>query len=50
MLDRLFATMRAVNPDHGSSDRKRFVMKPPIVQRLGSKKTGFVNFLDICKL
>merc|ERR1740127_324899 len=25
-------------------------MKPPQVIRLGSKKSGFVNFIDICKI
>lgn len=50
MLDRLFAIMRAANPDYGSGDRRRFVMKPPQVQRIGTKKSGFINFLDICKM
>ena len=31
-------------------ERRRFVMKPPQVIRLGSKKSGFINFVEICKL
>jgi len=50
MLDRVFAIMRANNPELVSGEKKRFVMKPPQVVRLGSKKSGFANFLDICKM
>ncbi len=50
MLDRLFAIMRAANPEYGTGDRRRFVMKPPQVQRVGSKKSGFINFLDTTKM
>jgi translation initiation factor 2 subunit 2 len=38
------------NPDMAAGEKKRFTMKPPQVVRLGAKKTGFVNFTDICKL
>jgi translation initiation factor 2 subunit 2 len=50
MLDRVFAIMRANNPELVSGEKKRFVMKPPQVVRLGSKKSGFANFVDICKM
>ncbi|XP_062500795.1 eukaryotic translation initiation factor 2 subunit 2-like isoform X2 [Corticium candelabrum] len=50
LLDRVFDIMRAKNPDMLASDKKRFVMKPPQVVRIGTKKTSFVNFAEICKL
>ena len=42
--------MKERNPDMESGERKRFVMKPPQLARVGTKKTAFTNFADICKL
>jgi len=42
--------MRERNPDMESGERKRFVMKPPQMARVGTRKTAFTNFADICKL
>ncbi|CAO2605048.1 Eukaryotic translation initiation factor 2 subunit 2 [Lemmus lemmus] len=33
-----------------AGEKRKFVMKPPQVVRVGTKKTSFVNFTDICKL
>ena len=33
-----------------TGEKKRFVMKPPLLARVGTKKTAFTNFADICKL
>ncbi|XP_065314922.1 eukaryotic translation initiation factor 2 subunit 2-like [Gordionus sp. m RMFG-2023] len=50
LLLRVFEIMRDKNPDLVAGEKKRLVMKPPQVVRVGTKKTSFVNFHDICKL
>lgn len=50
LLERVFDIMRQKNPQMLNPEKKRFVMKPPQVIRLGSKKSGFINFIEICKL
>ncbi|KAI3409951.1 hypothetical protein GPALN_006321 [Globodera pallida] len=50
MLDMVFSIMREKNPEMVSGKKKTFVMKPPEVQRAGSKKTAFTNFTEICRL
>ena len=42
--------MRAKNPEMVTGEKKKFVMKPPQVVRIGTKKTSFANFTDICKM
>lgn len=42
--------MREKNPTMVGGQKKKLVMKPPQVVRVGAKKTSFVNFTDICKL
>ena len=42
--------MRAKNPAMAEGGKKKFVMKPPQVVRIGTKKTSFVNFADICRI
>ena len=42
--------MREKNPDMVAGEKKRFVMKPPQVMRVGTKKTSFSNFAEICKM
>ncbi|XP_033125342.1 eukaryotic translation initiation factor 2 subunit 2-like [Anneissia japonica] len=50
LLTRAFDIMRAKNPDMATGEKKRFVMRPPQVVRVGTKKTSFVNFSDMCKM
>uniref|UniRef100_A0A8C3D2R0 Eukaryotic translation initiation factor 2 subunit 2 n=1 Tax=Cairina moschata TaxID=8855 RepID=A0A8C3D2R0_CAIMO len=49
LLNRVFNIMREKNPDMVAGEKRKFVMKPPQVVRVGTKKTSFVNFTDICK-
>lgn len=48
LLARVHKIMENQNPNIG--DRKKYVMKPPQVVRVGSKKVGWVNFREICEL
>lgn len=41
--------MRQKNPKMVGGQKKKLVMKPPQVVRVGAKKTSFVNFTEICK-
>ncbi|EHB04299.1 Eukaryotic translation initiation factor 2 subunit 2 [Heterocephalus glaber] len=50
LLNRVFNNMREKNPDMIAGEKRKFVMKPPQVVRVGTKKTSFVTFTDICKL
>ncbi|XP_001633638.3 eukaryotic translation initiation factor 2 subunit 2 [Nematostella vectensis] len=50
LLERVFDIMRAKNPDMVAGEKRKFVMKPPQVVRIGTKKTSFANFTDICKI
>ncbi|XP_035679619.1 eukaryotic translation initiation factor 2 subunit 2-like isoform X2 [Branchiostoma floridae] len=50
LLSRVFDIMREKNPDMVAGEKRRFVMRPPQVVRVGTKKTSFVNFAEICKL
>lgn len=50
LLDRVFKIMREKNPDIVIGEKKKFVMKPPHVARVGTKKTSFTNFGEICRL
>ncbi|KPP70610.1 Eukaryotic translation initiation factor 2 subunit 2-like [Scleropages formosus] len=50
LLVRVFNIMREKNPDMVAGEKRKFVMKPPQVVRVGTKKTSFVNFTDIVKL
>lgn len=49
LLDRVFNIMRERNPEHAGGEKKRFVMRPPQLARIGSKKSSLVNFGEICK-
>lgn len=46
MLTRLYQIIEDKNPSLGTT--KKYVMKPPQVIRVGSKKVGWINFTDIC--
>eukprot|EP00927_Polykrikos_kofoidii_P053439 TRINITY_DN479_c0_g2_i1.p1 TRINITY_DN479_c0_g2~~TRINITY_DN479_c0_g2_i1.p1 ORF type:complete len:241 (-),score=56.37 TRINITY_DN479_c0_g2_i1:134-784(-) len=48
LLARLYEIIEAKNPTLGTT--KRYVMKPPTVVRVGSKKVGWVNFTEICNM
>jgi translation initiation factor 2 subunit 2 len=50
LLTRIFNIMREKNPDMITGEKRKFVMKPPQVARVGTKKTSFSNFAEICKL
>lgn len=50
LLTRVFDIMREKNPDMVAGEKKRFVMRPPQVVRIGTKKTSFANFAEICKI
>jgi len=50
LLQRVFGIMRANNPEMVAGEKKKFVMRPPQVVRVGSKKTAFANFTEIAKM
>jgi len=48
LLNRLYEIIEAKNPTLGVT--KKYVMKPPQIVRVGSKKVGWVNFSEICEM
>ncbi|CAM6028413.1 unnamed protein product [Sphagnum balticum] len=48
LLGRVFNILRENNPEL-AGEKRRTVMRPPQVLREGTKKTVFVNFMDLCK-
>nr|CAG4635646.1 EOG090X0AVX [Artemia franciscana] len=50
LLERFYKTLKEKNPEMVTGEKKKVMMKPPQVVRVGAKKTSFVNFSDICKL
>jgi len=50
LLTRVFDIMKEKNPDMVAGEKRRFVMRPPQVVRIGTKKTSFANFTEICKM
>lgn len=50
LIEHVFSIIRANNPELNTDTKKRFTLKPPTVLRVGTKKTSFANFLEICKL
>jgi len=48
LLDRIMNILHAQNPD--LIEKKRRNMKPPQLQRVGTKKTLWVNFQEICTM
>ena len=48
LLDRVFSTLRAHNPEL-TGERRRTTLKPPQVAREGTKKTVFTNFMDLAR-
>lgn len=49
LLTRVFEIMREKNPEMVAGKKQKFVMRPPQVVRIGTKKTSFANFTEICK-
>ncbi|CAH8467545.1 unnamed protein product [Dicrocoelium dendriticum] len=49
LLTRVFTQMGAQNPELVSDQKRRLVMAPPQMARVGTKKTMFVNFTAICR-
>lgn len=50
LLDRVYKIMRDKNPALEIGEKRKFVIQPPQLSRIGSKKTAFLNFVDICKM
>jgi len=48
LLTRAFHAMKQLNPDMIAGEKRRFIMKPPQCARVGTKKTSFINFAEIC--
>ncbi|KAL0279703.1 UNVERIFIED_CONTAM: hypothetical protein PYX00_001202 [Menopon gallinae] len=49
LLTRVFDILRDKNPDMVAGKKQKFVMRPPQVVRIGTKKTSFANFTDFCR-
>ena len=49
LLEIIYNKIKEKNPESESGTKKKLVMRPPQVLRVGTKKTSFVNFLEICK-
>jgi translation initiation factor 2 subunit 2 len=49
LLNRVFEIILEKNPDMAAGRKPKFVMRPPQVLRVGTKKTSFANFTEICK-
>jgi len=50
LLQRVYNTIKDKNPDSVMGEKKKFVMRPPQVVKVGAKKTAFVNFSEIAKM
>ncbi|CAO1356780.1 unnamed protein product [Diamesa serratosioi] len=49
LLNRVFEIILEKNPEMAAGRKPKFVMRPPQVLRVGTKKTSFANFTEICK-
>ena len=49
LLERVFAQIQAHNPELMTETKRRLVMAPPCMARVGTKKTQFTNFNSICR-
>lgn len=50
LLQRVYNIIKDKNPDSVMGEKKKFVMRPPQVVKVGTKKTAFVNFAEIAKM
>merc|ERR1719276_226555 len=48
MLDRAYELIHALNPELTKNTRKK--LKPPQVMRVGTTRTAWVNFVEICTM
>jgi len=49
LLNHVFNIIKEKNPDIIAGEKRRLIMRPPQVLRVGTKKSSFANFIDICK-
>lgn len=49
LLEIIYNKIKEKNPESDCATKKKLVMRPPQVLRVGTKKTSFANFLEICK-
>ena len=49
LLEIVFNIIKEKNPELDAGTKKKLVMRPPQVLRVGTKKSSFANFLEICK-
>ncbi|CAF3371456.1 unnamed protein product [Rotaria socialis] len=49
LLSRVFNTIREKNPNVNDGEKIKLTLKPPQVARIGTKRTSFSNFGEICK-
>jgi len=49
LAGRIYSLLHSNNPEF-QSKTKRYVMKPPALNRIGTKKTAWANFLEICQI
>lgn len=49
LLTHVFNIIKEKNPDIIAGEKRRLVLRPPQVLRVGTKKSSFANFLEICK-
>jgi len=49
LLSRVFNIIREKNPNVIEGDKIKLTLKPPLVARIGTKRTSFSNFGEICK-
>merc|ERR1712223_2015501 len=50
LLQRVYTIIKDKNPDSVMGEKKKFVMRPPQVVKVGAKKTAFVDFAEIAKM
>ena len=50
LLTRALNIMRDKNPDFEKDEKSKFVINPPQLSRIGTRKTSFTNFAEICSL
>ncbi|XP_015921083.2 eukaryotic translation initiation factor 2 subunit 2 [Parasteatoda tepidariorum] len=49
LLSRIYNIICAKDPKSKSDSQKSIIMRPPQVIRIGTRRTSFTNFLDVCK-
>ena len=50
MLERVYKIMKLKNPETASGQCETLRLRPPQVVRIGTRRTGFVNFVEICTI